>query len=64
MDDLSLRSELIKRVIALLEQTDDPRKDEALAHYRGQLAEIEAQIDAQPKPVVIGLKTAVLTARR
>ena len=66
------KSELLWRIlvahnnIEMLEDTDDPRKDDAIAHYMEQAAKLErelAELENTPTDVVIGLKAARLTAK-
>ena len=67
LKDLQLRRTVAKSLIAQLEKiTDDDRAPDALNHYRAQLLEIEARItelESKPTPVVIGLKSADLSAK-
>ena len=59
-DDKAMRISICKGFISLLESTpDDPRQPEALRYYRAQLAELEGK----PAPIVIGLKTATISAK-
>jgi hypothetical protein len=44
-DNLHLRLILVRKAIEMLEATSDPRKDEALAYYKAQAAEIEKAVD-------------------
>ena len=66
------KSELLWRIlvahnsIEMLEDTDDPRKDDAIAHYMEQAAKLErelAELENTPPVVVIGLKAARLTTK-
>lgn len=53
-------------IIKYLSGVDDPRRDDAMAEYQRQLAEIDKKIEAltgQPPAVVVGLKTAKLFGR-
>lgn len=62
-DGIKSRIAMCKLAIEVIEQaTDDPRRDEALAEYRGQLAQLEARLAEieRPQDIVIGLKTARL----
>ena len=75
LDELMFRKQVAEFCISVLEKTaaDDPRQPDALAYYRGQLAEIEANIaeysaapaedPEKPQDIVIGLKTARLFAQ-
>jgi len=64
VEELNWRRKFCKMCISIIDQVeDDPRKPEAMKHYKAQLAEIDAQITeltGTPPPVVVGLKTAVL----
>ena len=66
------KSELLWRIlvahniIEMLEDTDDPRKDDAIAHYMEQAAKLErelAELENTQPDVVIGLKAARLTTK-
>lgn len=66
------KSELLWRIlvahniIEMLEDTDDPRKDDAIAHYMEQAAKLErelAELENTPPDVIIGLKAARLTTK-
>jgi hypothetical protein len=60
------RIAICKLAIELIEQAvDDPRREDALAEYRGQLARLEARLAEAEKPqdIVIGLQTARLCGR-
>lgn len=72
-EELKIRISMCKFCIEVLETkaADDPRQPDALAHYREQLAGLEAKYDVAmsqrledmlPKPpdIVIGLKPAQL----
>ncbi len=65
--DLRVRIAMCKFCIQTLEQTvDDPRQPDALRHYQGQMAELEAklaQLQSKPPDIVIGLKPAELFPR-
>lgn len=64
LPELKARKELIKLALEIIEGDDDVRAEEAVAHYQGQLAEIEKRIsELQPPPVVVGLKSATLSAQ-
>ena len=64
LKDLEWRREFAQMVIKVIdEMPDDPRKPEAMIHYKGQLAQIDAEITeitGTPPPIVVGLKTATL----
>lgn len=72
LDELRARRALADLCIRALMQMDDPRQPDALAHYRAQLARIDAEITRkerddraargvpEPEPVVVGLKSALL----
>lgn len=63
LQELEFRKGLIKLSLEIIEGDDDVRAEEAVAHYQGQLAEVEKQInELQPPPVVVGLKSATLSA--
>ena len=57
---------LAKLVITIIDQTTpwtDPRKADAMEHYKGELAKIDAEITeitGTPPPVTVQLKTAKL----
>ena len=62
--ELNTRRAVCQTAIKTLDQiTDDPRKPDAMEHYKAQLAEIDAaiaEITGKPPPIVVGLKTATL----
>ena len=62
--ELNMRRTVCQVCIKTLDQVEgDPRKPEAMNHYKAQLAGIDAQIaeiTGKPPPVVVGLKTASL----
>lgn len=67
-EGLYSRRALCMAAIALLEQSDpsDPRRESALAEYKRQLAEIDANITAltgKPPDIVVGLKSAQLFSK-
>jgi len=64
LSDLKYRRALCQAIIRYLTDIDDPRRDDALTEYRRQLNVIEAKIESiigKPPPVIVGLKTAVLS---
>ena len=62
--ELELRIAVCKSIVEALKQmTDDPRQPDALAHYQAQLLHLESKRPGPPKDIVIGLKTATLTAK-
>lgn len=66
LDELNFRRTLCRLCIRHISGMDDPRREGALKEYQRQLAEIDKKIEAltgKPPDVVIGLKTAVLTAK-
>jgi len=64
LEDLQWRRKFAQMIIKVIdEMDDDPRKPEAMEHYKGQLAQIDAEITevtGKPPPIVVGLKTATL----
>lgn len=67
--ELEVRINMCKLCIKVLTEdaADDPRQPDALAHYKAQLARLEAKMsqsfmDILPRPpdIVIGLKPATL----
>jgi len=64
LEELKFRINLCKFCIKTLEEVPDsePLKKDALEHYRKQLATMESRLP-KPPPTVIGLKTAVLSAK-
>jgi hypothetical protein len=64
-EGIKTRISLAKFVIQALSESDDPRRDDALAHYKAQLDTLEKRLAeaTKPPPIVIGLKTATLSAR-
>lgn len=63
-EDLLIRKQACKFFIKTLQGIDDPRSGDAIAEYQRQLAVIEQKIAEQkaPPPVVVGLKSATLSA--
>ena len=63
--ELHMRRKICSVVIKTLDKIEgDPRKADAMEHYKAQLASIDAQITeitGTPPPVVVGLNTASLT---
>lgn len=69
LKDLKMRKFLAETLIEKLQEyKDDDRFEDALAHYKAQLAGIEGRIkkleQETKQPVVIGLRTADLLARK
>lgn len=72
LNELNMRKLVAKSVIDFIENLEDePGKEDALLHYKAELATIEKLIEEykeeknnKPKDVVVGLKTAKTTARR
>lgn len=67
LKELLGRKMVAESIIKELETVSDSdsRKQEAIDHYKKQLSNIESRIDkSKPKDVVIGLKSANLTAKR
>ena len=64
LNELNVRRLVCQSIIKTIDQIEnDPRKPEAMEHYKAQLASIDAQITeitGTPPPVVVGLKTATL----
>jgi len=61
--NLYFRRELARFCIQTLDQTDDPRRFDAIKEYQRQLASIDAkigEIEGKPPAVTVGLKTARL----
>ncbi len=62
--ELNMRRTVCQTVIKTLDKIEgDPRKADAMEHYKAELASIDAQIaeiTGKPPPVVVGLKTASL----
>ena len=62
--ELNMRRTICQTVIKTLDKIEgDPRKVDAMEHYKAQLASIDAQIaeiTGTPPPVVVGLITASL----
>lgn len=66
--DLYARRALCQAILAELEQIDpsEPRRAGALEEYKRQLAEVDAKIaklTGKPPDVVVGLKSAQLSAK-
>jgi len=67
--ELNMRVWLAREMLAWIEtQTDDPRQPAAKERVTQQLATLEAErrerLKEKPAPVVVGLKTLSLKARR
>ena len=64
LNELYMRRTICQVCIKTIDMIeDDPRKPEAMNHYKAQLASIDAQIaeiTGKPPSVVVGLKTAKL----
>ena len=64
LNELNVRRLVCQSIIKTIDQIEnDPRKPEAMEHYKAQLASIDAQIaeiTGKPPPIVVGLKTASL----
>ncbi len=63
---LQARRALCQAIINTLTGIDDPRRDDAIAEYRRQLAVIDQDITdltGKPPDVVVGLRSAALFAR-
>jgi hypothetical protein len=63
LSELNAKRGVCQVCIRTLDQMDDPRKKEAMDHYKAQLAKIDAEIaeiTGKPPPVVVNLKTANL----
>ena len=63
LSELNMRRMICQNCIKTLDQMDDPRKPEAMEHYKMQLAKIDAgiaEITGKPPAIVVGLKTARL----
>ena len=64
LSELNMRRTICQACIKVLDRSeDDPRKPDAMANYKAQLASIDAQITeitGTPPPIVVGLKTAKL----
>lgn len=70
--ELYFRHNLCDLIIGTITQMDDPRKEDALAEYYKQQAEIDAKIVVlekeyrqvnglpEPEPVIVGLQAAML----
>ncbi len=61
--ELYLRRNLCNLFRMIVNESDDPRRDDVMAEYNRQLASIDAKIAAivgKPPDVVVGLKPAVL----
>lgn len=59
-------AKLFIRVIDELTDKDDPRRADAMEHYKEKLAEIDRKITditGTPPPVGVQLKTAILTGK-
>jgi hypothetical protein len=63
VNELYARRAICKAFIKTLDQSDDPRRLDAMTEYKRQLAEIDQQITAitgTPPAEVVGLKAASL----
>lgn len=63
LGELHFRRNLCRECIRIVDNTDDPRREQALEVYKAQLARIDAaiaEITGKPPAVVVGLKTARL----
>ena len=75
LTELYFRHKLCDFFIKAIMQMDDPRKEDALAEYKKQQTEIDAKITIlekekrqaeglpEPKPITVGLKSAMLIPR-
>lgn len=73
LQEMRMRRILCDAMIRELMKMDDPRRDDALEHYRAQLARIDGKIAEmekaerqrlglpEPEPVIVGLHSATLS---
>lgn len=62
-NEIHARIRICEFCIELLQkETNDPRQPEALAHYQEQLEVLKSRLP-RPTDIVIGLKTASLSAK-
>jgi len=67
LEEWYMRRALCRAAIRVVSGCDDPRRESSLAHYNAQLKEIDERIEAitgKKPPVVIGLQTQRLVARK
>jgi len=70
-DELRIRIKVCAGAIQLLQNecAGDPRQPEAILHYEKQLRKLEAELAEaeqqliEPKPIVIGLKSASISGK-
>lgn len=66
IEELKIRTSMCRFCIEILEkEKDDPRQPEALAHYKAQLDELEAELAEaiRPPDIVVNLKPAIITGK-
>ena len=62
-NEIRARIKICEFCIELLQkETEDPRQPEALKHYQDQLEVLKSRLP-KPQNIVIGLKTASLSAK-